>query len=347
MKKSKCIVLTLILIVIILASVSFGSADITIADTFRIIGNKMPFVSNLPFIGKLFDVSDIKTNYQLIVLNVRLPRILLAALVGGALSIVGANFQGVFRNPLADPHILGVSSGAAVGATIAIIIAETTGFATNLLGLGTVGVFAFVGALLTVFAVYNIAKYAGEISTFSMLLTGTATSTFLSAIISLIMTFNKKKIEKVYMWTLGSFSAANWQKVLFMVFFDVVGVTILCLLARKLNILMLGEDDAKCLGIDTDKLRKIIIVSASVLVAAAVSVSGVIGFVGLIIPHCVRLIDGADNRRLIPTSFLIGASFMVVCDTIARTVAAPTEIPVGIITALCGAPFFIWLVWKR
>ena len=132
-----------------------------------------------------------------------------------------------------------------------------------------------------------------------------------------------------------------------MVFFDVVGVTILCLLARKLNILMLGEDDAKCLGIDTDKLRKIIIVSASVLVAAAVSVSGVIGFVGLIIPHCVRLIDGADNRRLIPTSFLIGASFMVVCDTIARTVAAPTEIPVGIITALCGAPFFIWLVWKR
>lgn len=341
MKRSRLFLLVIVLMCTIMTSVSLGSAGISLTDCLRIIASKMKLI------GSFVDASDISANYQLIIWKVRMPRTLLAALVGGSLATVGAAFQGIFRNPLADPHILGVSSGAAVGATVAMIVSQTTGFAASFLGLGTIGIFAFCGALLTVFVVYHVAKLAGEISTVSMLLTGTAISTFLSALISLMMTLNSEQIDKVYMWTLGSVSAANWDKVRFLAVFAIVGVSILICFSQKLNIMMVGEEDAKCLGIDTNALRKRIIVVASLLVAAAVSVSGVIGFVGLIVPHCVRMMSGADNKKVMPASFLLGASFLVICDTISRTIVAPTEIPVGVVTSLFGAPYFIWLVWKR
>ena len=341
MKRKISFGLFIILIVVIVTAVSVGSAQLSMVDSLRII------VDKLPIVGRFVDISELSQTYVTIVWQVRMPRVLLAALTGGVLAVVGAAFQGIFRNPLADPHILGVPSGAALGATVAMLFQFVTGFSIQFLGLGTIGIFAFAGALLTVALVYQVARFGGEHSTTNMLLTGTAISTLLSAIISLLMTFHNDQIAKVYMWTMGSFSAATWEKVLFLLFFTVIGMGILLFFAQKLNIILLGEDEAKCLGIDTAKLRRRIIVTASFLVAAAVSVSGIIGFVGLIIPHCVRMLCGSDHKRLMPYGFLAGATFLVICDTLARTIAAPTEIPVGIITAICGAPYFIFLVWRK
>lgn len=336
-RKNWILELNILLFIVMIVAVSVGSANLSVLDSFKLVLDKIPGLK------ELVDVSDISTAYDIIVWKVRIPRILMAALVGGALAIVGGAFQGVFGNSLADPHILGVSSGAAVGATIAML----TGVSVSFFGLGAVGAFAFIGALVTVFFVYKVARIGGQVSTVSMLLTGTAISTMLSAFISLLMTFNSNKIEKVYMWTLGSFSSANWKKVGFLAIFVLVGFILLLLYRDKLNLLMMGEEDAKSLGLDTEKTRRHIIIIASLIVAACVSVSGVIGFVGLIIPHCVRLLGGYNNRKLIPYSFYVGAVFTVICDTIARTVASPTEIPVGIITSLFGAPYFIFLIVNK
>ncbi len=333
----RILVLLLILILAIVFSASVGSAEMSMLDSIKILFDE------IPVIGNFIDTSNISTTYEIIVWKVRLPRILLAALVGAVLAMVGTAFQGVFRNSLADPHILGVSAGAALGATVAMLF----GISVNIMGLGSIGLFAFVGALLTAFLVYSVAKIGGDVSTTNMLLTGTAMSTMLSAIISLLMTFNNDQISKIYMWTMGSFSSATWEKVWFILGVGIIGSILLYGFSGKLNIMMLGEEDAKSLGIDTDKTRRNIIIIASLLVAAAVSVSGVIGFVGLIIPHMVRMFVGSNNKAVMPYAFIIGAIFLLICDTIARTVAAPTEIAVGIITSIFGAPYFIMLVLTR
>ena len=329
--------LCLLLLLVMIFAISVGSANLSMWGSLQIVLDK------IPFIGNYIDAAELASTYEKIIWQVRMPRILTSAMVGGALAIVGATFQGVFQNSLADPHILGVSSGAALGATFAML----TGASVSFMGLGTIGVFAFLGAMLTVFMVYRVAGVGGQISTTNMLLTGTAISTMLSSIISLLMTFNNDQIAKVYMWTMGSFSSSTWEKVIFLAVFVLIGVVIMIAYSGKLNILMMGEEDAQCLGVDVGKTKTLLIVTASLLVAASVSVSGIIGFVGLIIPHCVRLICGSDNRKLIPYVFFIGAIFLVFCDTIARTIAAPTEIPVGIITAIFGAPYFVMLVATR
>ena len=329
--------LSLLLLLVMIFAISVGSADLSMWESLRLV------LSKLPGAGSYMNAADLADTYDKIIWQVRMPRILTSAMVGGALAIVGAAFQGVFRNSLADPHILGVSSGAALGATFAML----TGASVSFLGLGTIGVFAFLGAMVTVFLVYRVAGFGGQISTTNMLLTGTAISTMLSSIISLLMTFNNNQIAKVYMWTMGSFSSATWEKVLFLSVFVVIGAAVMILYSGKLNILMMGEEDAQCLGVDVAKTKTLLIITASLLVAASVSVSGIIGFVGLIIPHCVRMICGSDNRKLMPYAFVIGAIFLVFCDTIARTIAAPTEIPVGIITSIFGAPYFVMLVVTR
>lgn len=329
--------LFLLLLLVMIFAISVGSADLSMIDSLQIVLNR------IPVIGNHVDVSELAVTYDTIIWQVRMPRILISAMVGGALAVVGAAFQGVFQNSLADPHILGVSSGAALGATFAML----TGTSVSFFGLGTIGIFAFLGAMATVFLVYRVAGFGGQISTTNMLLTGTAISTMLSAIISLLMTFNNNQIAKVYMWTMGSFSSATWEKVIFLALFVFIGVIIMIIYSGKLNILMMGEEDAQCLGVDVSRTKTILIVTASLLVAASVSVSGIIGFVGLIIPHCVRMICGSDNRKLIPYVFFVGAIFLVFCDTIARTIAAPTEIPVGIITSIFGAPYFVMLVVTR
>ena len=331
------LVLSVLLCFIMLAAVSVGSADLSVSDSLRII------LHRIPFLGKNCDISDIGSVYETIVWEVRMPRVLLSALTGSALAIVGAAYQGIFLNSLADPHILGVSSGAALGATIAML----TGVSISFFGLGTIGIFAFAGAMLTVFLVYAVAGIGSGMSGMQILLTGTAFSTMLSAMISLLMTFHHNQIEKVYLWTMGSFSAANWEKVGFLGVFVLIGAAVFLTGAGKLNIMLLGEEEAMCLGVDTVRLQRIFILASSVLVAAAVSVSGIIGFVGLIVPHCIRMICGPDNRKVMPYGLLAGAMFLVVCDTAARTAAAPTEIPVGVITSIFGAPYFIALLLKK
>ena len=341
MKKNISYSVVLILLMILIAtaviSVSLGSSDIGISDVYRLICSKIPIVKNY------VDVSGIASTYSTIIFKVRMPRLLLAAFVGAALSMSGCAYQGVFRNPLSDPYILGISSGAALFATIAVV----SGISVNFLGLGSISIFAFVGAILTVAVVYYVSRIGGGVSLVNMLLTGTAISTMLSAIISLILLFNHDQMTKIYLWTMGSFTSASFRKVIFLCLFVIVCGTVLIAFSRKLNILNLGEEEAMSLGINTKRLRIIVVVTASLLVAASVSVSGIIGFVGLIIPHSVRMIFGSDNVKIMTYGAIIGAIFLMVCDTIARVVLAPTEIPIGIITAIFGAPYFIFLVFVR
>ncbi|MCD8300116.1 MAG: iron ABC transporter permease [Clostridiales bacterium] len=332
--------LVVVLFAAMVWSLSVGSADISVSDSLGIV------LERVPLVGRLIDGEAFSKTSLTVIWSVRFPRICLSALVGGILAIVGAAFQSIFRNPLADPHILGVSSGAALGATVAMLFPGIS-VSVAFLGLGSTGVLAFAGALFSVFVVYNVAKIGGRYSTVNMLLTGTAISTLFSSLISLLMTFHNDQIGKVYMWTMGSFSSASWPRVRFVFFFAVAGLIVLSAFSRKLNILTLGDEEAECLGISTKKLRRVIIVVSTILVASAVSVSGIIGFVGLMMPHCVRMICGPDLRKVIPYGFFTGAIFLVICDTIARTVTAPTEIPVGIITSICGAPYFIFLVWRQ
>ncbi|WP_294152639.1 iron chelate uptake ABC transporter family permease subunit [uncultured Clostridium sp.] len=339
-KKKYCICISILCIFMLLCigiSASIGSSSVTVLDSFKIIFSK------IPVLNKLIDTSDVKQVYEVIVWKVRLPRILQSSLVGGALAVVGCTFQAVFRNSLADPHILGISSGAALGATLAILC----GITLNFFGIGIVSIFAFTGALLTVILVYHIGGLGGKIVVTNLLLTGTAISTMLSSIISLLMIYNREQLEKVYLWTLGSFSASNWSKVLFLAVVSLICVTVIFMFGRDLNIILTGDEAASSLGIDTSRIKNILIIISAVLVSASVSVSGTIGFVGLVIPHCMRLIVGSDHKILLPFSYFGGASFMIICDTIARTIAQPTEIPVGVITAFFGAPYFVYLLYRN
>lgn len=331
------VVLTLLFLAFVFAAVCIGSAHLSFTDTLRLI------LAKLPGIGQFVQIQEINEVYERILFQVRLPRVLLAGLVGMGLSITGTAFQGLFRNPLADPHILGVSSGAALGATLAML----SGAGTWIGGISLTGLFAFAGGLCTVFVVYRIACMGGRTQTVYLLLTGTAVSSFLSAVISFLMTRHKEGLEKIYMWTLGSFGLANWEKVCFLTVFLIVCSAVLFAVAGELNLLLMGEDTAVTLGVSLKNMRIAVLFAGTFLVAACVSVSGVIGFVGLIVPHCMRLIFGPDHRTLFWCAALCGASFMIFCDMLARTVTAPTEIPVGVVTALCGAPYFIFLLGRN
>ncbi|MBE6072597.1 MAG: iron ABC transporter permease [Clostridium butyricum] len=339
-KKKYCfyvVLLIIFLLLCILISASVGSSSITVRESFKIVFSKIPLINNF------IDTADIKEVYEVIIWKVRLPRMLQASLVGGALAVVGCTFQAIFRNSLADPHILGISSGASLGATLAIL----SGITLNFFGLGITSIFAFVGAILSVFLVYKIGSLGGKFMVTNLLLTGTAIGTMLSAFISLLMIYNRQQLEKVYLWQLGSFSSANWNKVIFLTVISVFCVAIIFMFGRDLNVILTGDDVASSLGIDIVRLKNILILVCSLLVASSVSVSGTIGFVGLIIPHCMKLIVGSDHRFLILFSYFAGAGFMVICDTIARTIAQPTEIPIGIITAVFGAPYFIYLLYSN
>jgi iron complex transport system permease protein len=262
--------------------------------------------------------------------------------VGGGVSVVGTSFQGIFKNPMADPYILGISSGAALGATLAVV----SGIEASMLGMSFTAIAAFSCAIVTTAVVYNIAKIGNKVPVITLLLSGIAISSFISSIISLIMTFRRDNIERIVMWTLGGLNAANWNQVKLV--FPVVIITsvVLYMFSRDLNIMLLGEESAKNLGIEVEKVKKIILVLCTLMVAAVVSVSGIIGFAGLIIPHAIRMLFGADNRVVIPFSALGGAIFLITCDTIARSLVPPVEIPLGIVTSIFGVPFFIYLLYR-
>ena len=304
---------------------------------------KIPVSNVVDILFATSEADAIKPSHVFIVNNVRLPRILLAAMVGGILSVIGAVFQALFKNPMADPYVMGVSAGAAFGATLGIVF----GFGISFAGMSMISMMAFAGAMITIFIVYNLARIGGKVSTTGILLAGIVINALLSSLISFIMLIYHNEIDKIVIWTMGSFNAASWEHVKLLAIPMIIGVAYMLSLARELNTLILSEDDAKNIGVDVERIKKIALVVASFLAAFSVSVSGIIGFVGLIVPHFLRMIFGSDHRVLLPVSFIGGALFMLMCDTLARSILPNMEIPVGIITSIIGGPFFLILLQRH
>jgi iron complex transport system permease protein len=273
--------------------------------------------------------------------NIRLPRAVLAMLVGGALAASGATLQGIFRNPLTDPGLIGVASGAALGAVASIVLG--IGF----LGVATLPVAAFAGGLAATLCVYLMARRGGRTEVVTLLLTGIALNAIAGAATGfLIFIATDAQLRSVVFWSLGSLGGATWRNLSVAGPIIVAGLLILPRWGRDLNLLTLGEREARHLGVETERVRLILIVLTALLTGAAVAVCGTIGFVGLVVPHLIRLIAGPDHRVLIPASALGGALLVTLADLAARTVAAPVEVPLGVITALSGGPFFLWLLYR-
>jgi iron complex transport system permease protein len=289
--------------------------------------------------------------YSVIVLEVRLPRIVMAAFVGCALGVAGAIMQALFRNPMADPYVLGLSSGAALGASATLVVPVTV---FTVVGAGVVIQFSstevllpfltFAGSLGTIFLVYNIARTGGKVNTDTLLLSGIAVSAFLGSIVMFLLFVKEKQFGSLFFWMLGGFSGINWEKVAVIAPVVLVCVIVTAFYRKDLNLLLTGEDTAKHLGMDVEKVKQTLLVLASLLTGISVAFAGIIGFVGLIVPHIVRLRVGPDHRYLILASALAGAIFLVWVDTIARTILGQSELPVGIITAMSGGPFFLYLL---
>jgi iron complex transport system permease protein len=277
-----------------------------------------------------------------IVFQLRLPRVLLAGVVGAALAASGTVFQGLFRNALADPAIIGVSSGAALGAVLVIV---TVGAGS--LGALAVPLAAFVGATATAFVVYRLARVGPAVHVATLLLAGIAIAAVISSLMSLVMSYSGEEIRDIYAWLLGGLVAEGWRSIAIVLPVVVIGVAGATLVAHELNLVALGEERAAQLGVEVDRLKRRAIAIGALLAAAAVSVAGVIGFVGLMTPHLLRLVIGADHRRLLPASLLGGATLLILADLLARTVVAPSELPVGVVTALLGGPFFLFLLRRE
>ena len=322
--------LSLLLIFIILLSVTMGSVKVPALRSIRILFQS---ILGLKATGNETE--------RVIILSLRFPRAILAGLVGAGLSVSGATLQALLRNPLADPYILGVSSGAAVGVIVAILM----GLSTHSFGLPLA---SFVGAILTVIVVFYFGRQDGKIHPNTLLLAGVIIGSFLSALIMFFISVSQKEeLHTIIFWLMGDFSFSNVRAILVILPYILLGILVLYLRSRQLNLILSGEENAVQLGVDVERLKVLSYLFASLITAASVSVCGLIGFVGLIIPHSVRLVFGPDHRLLIPSSALVGASFLIASDTFARTLLAPTELPVGVITAAFGGPFFIYLLRTR
>jgi iron complex transport system permease protein len=278
-----------------------------------------------------------------IIWEIRLPRVVLAALVGWTLAYSGAVYQAVFRNPLADPYLLGVASGAALAATVVVVGPLPTTFH----GLSLITIAAFLGALAAVLLTYVLARGAFGTSTTALILAGVAVSSLAVSLTSYLMLVEQRDSLSILSWLLGGFNNSSWDKLLFIVPYALPAAAVVFVYSRVLNVLLLGEEQARHLGIDVETTRLVLLVAASLAAAAAVAVSGIIGFVGLVAPHTVRLLAGPDYRRLLPLSALLGASFLMLADLAARTAVSPGELPVGVITGCLGAPFFLFLLRRN
>jgi iron complex transport system permease protein len=310
-------------------AVTFGSIAIPLETLLHIVAAKFPGSA----IARTWTPS-----WETIVFDIRLPRVVLAGLVGSALATAGATYQGLLRNPLADPYLIGVSAGAGLGATIAIVF-----------GFALIPLLAFVGALGATSLIYALARAGGRTTPTTLILAGVALSAFLSAITSFLMFQGESafRTHQVVAWMLGSFALSSWQSVAAMLPYLGIGWFVLLLNARALNVLQLGDTQAQQLGVPVERVTMTLVASASLITAAAVATSGIIGFAGLIVPHAVRLVWGPDHRFLLPMSALVGAAFLIIVDTFARTLLSPGELPVGILTAFCGAPFFLYLLRQK
>ncbi len=323
------LLLLLLSVLLLLFLCTFGSAELTLSQVIAAAGYRF------------FGVGERVGNHGAIV-YLRLMRTLLAYVTGAALSVSGASMQAVFSNPLADPHILGVSSGAALGAAIATIFCAQTA----VWGLSTVSLFAFVGGLLAALCVLFVARVGGQSGTTGLLLSGVAMGAFLSAMLSGLLAVHRDSAESVYMWTMGSFSAATGGKVCLTAAVTLACVLLLLSMSREMDLLLLGDAQAQSLGVRVTLLRGVLLTIATLMTACVVSVSGVIGFVGLMVPHAVRRVTGANHKRLIPACALAGGMFLMTADTAARSLLS-YEIPVGVLTSLLGGPFFLFLLRKH
>lgn len=278
-----------------------------------------------------------------ILFEMRLPRVILGMLVGAVLAGCGVAFQSILKNPLAEPYTLGVSSGAGLGATLAMTVLA----GTSIYYLPTVSFLSFVFAVTTVILVYYLARSQGQINAINLILAGVVISSTFSAIISFLMLFTDDSIRQIFFWLMGNLQRASWSRITVVIVPAVLGLLIIALKLKDLNILLIGDEEAQTLGVEVEKTKKIIIIGATLATAAVVSVSGLIGFVGLIVPHTLRLIFGSNNLKLFPLSVIWGGIFLTLADLLARTIMIPREIPVGIITALTGGPFFLFLLKQK
>ncbi|MAL77941.1 MAG: iron ABC transporter [Sneathiella sp.] len=288
---------------------------------------------------------NLSEQQQAVLSSIRFPRVLLAVIVGASLAISGSAMQGLFRNPLADPGLIGIAASAALAVAIVIVLA---GPISGFFGLYGLSFAAFAGALIACFLIFRLARLTGGFSVTYMLLTGIAINALAGAGVG-VLTFlsDDQQLRTLTFWTMGSLGGALWPSVIVVSTIVVPASIILIRNARELNVLLLGENEAKYLGVDAERLKRTIVICTALSVGAAISVSGIIGFVGLVVPHLIRLTLGPDHRLLIPASALLGAILLLLADTLARTVVAPAEMPVGVLTSLIGGPFFLWLLIKQ
>jgi iron complex transport system permease protein len=324
-------ILSLILLAAVLLNVSIGSSGMSLSTLFDVLGAAWHGTTA---------ASDPNGVYATILFQLRLPHMVLMLLVGAALAGSGAAYQGLFRNPLADPYLIGVASGAGLGA----VAAMSVHWQYNTLGWIAVPLSAFIGAILAVVVVAMMARVGKTIPTTNLILAGVVVSSFCSALSSLLMINASGDLRRALVWLLGGSTQTGWSPVLAILPYLLPGLLVLLIVGHSLNVLQFGEEQASQLGVSVPRVRWLTIIAATLTTAAAVAYAGVIGFVGLIVPHIIRLLWGGDYRRLIPLSFLGGACLLLLTDAAARTVIAPQEIPVGIITSLLGAPFFLWIL---
>lgn len=329
-------ILGLVLLLVTLLSAAIGAVSIPFSQLSAILLSKIGI--HLPV--------EIDPRADLVLTGIRLPRVLLGVLAGMALALSGALMQGLFRNPLADPALIGISSGSSFGASLMIVFGSTLpGFVASSLGLFTIALAAFGGGLIVTFIVYTISTKDSQTSVATMLLAGIAMNALCGAGTGgLILFSTDTQLRDLTFWSLGSLGAATWQTLAVVAPFVIIVLIISPWLARALNALLLGESAAHHLGIETQRVKRMVILLSALAVGAVTAVTGLIGFVGLVVPHLIRLTFGPDHRLLLPASALLGGILLVVSDLLARILLQPAEIPIGIITALFGAPFFLWLL---
>lgn len=320
------------LIIVWLCTIT-GAASVSVEDANRILLNKL-FHLNV-------SLEEVSQGNITIIWNIRFPRIILGFIAGAALAVSGAGYQGIFKNPMADPFVLGVSSGAALGAAIGIVCHFTF----------RIGVFnstmllAFVGSFAALILVYSISRVGRKAPVATLLLSGVAINSTLSALMSFLMMMNKQSMDQIMFWTMGTLNGKGWNQIKAVIPWVIIGLIIMMFSSRELDVMLTGEDTATQLGVNIEFVKRKILFASSLLTASVISVTGIIGFVGLVVPHVVRLFTGPKHRKLLPVSLIFGGAFMVICDTLARSLTT-SEIPVGIITSICGGPFFLYLLRK-
>lgn len=324
----------LLLAVSIVVSLSVGSSGMSVADAWTILLHQLPWLSDQPLAYSDGQIA--------IVMQVRLSRVLLAVLVGACLALAGAGFQGVLRNPLADPYTLGVASGSSVGAAFIILFGLQAA-----LGMWTIPLVAFTTGAATLLGVFWLSRNKGAMHIETLILSGVIIQAFLGAFVSFMVSLSEGVVNQILFWLMGSLAMRNWDNVYMLLPFLAAGLPLLLAYGQSLNLFVLGERHAAHLGVNVERTKLTVLIGSTLLTAAAVSVSGVIGFVGLVVPHLIRLLVGPDYRLITPLSAIGGGIFVLWADTLARNALSPREIPLGVVTALIGAPFFAYLLHRR